>query len=819
VRAEQLFETPNRFKRRNHVFLPLVATALLVPFGRTEPEGELESSATVRQDSARALDAAAPGDGTDRPPLVNGIVASEDPGDRESLETYPYLATSSLSHVVDVPAGDPLVAYAWDGGHRIPASAVGRSFLIPYGELGSGPETVLYAPFNRSANPLEPGFRVDARGASIVAGGRVNALRLEDDQSRVRFAGSDGPLVSGGWTIELWWLPGERDRKSSTTLFKAPGFFTLWVDRNGRLNAGFDAEERARMKAPAGVRWGEWNHVALALDQELGAARIVLNDSARRLQLSPEVLAGSIGELHVGKGPQGLGVTGLVDELRIQRVAADSSEMIERYLLGATPGEHLLEVEFASGTRTIPVWAGIHTSPELRDREDWARGDLSHLDPGEEGLRWAPAHWSRDLPIDRPVARTTQPVIYVGDHQAFMFSGETKDSHLPGMLNTADTWIYHIDTMRWERVEGPGPEGRCHQSAAYSPDHDVVLMAGGWMNPNGGEKVVLGDTWLFHVGERRWERREPAGLEIEKATDNGVLYNSKERLFYVFQWDRILTYDPEADVWEQLPGFKVVGAPAPVSEFRIPGSPISEYDPDRDLALIFGGVDYRRDDEGRYLDRTLVFDFETRTLSVMSPDRAPSPRARGALAYDTQRDRFVMFGGVQNQWSDRQRDLWVYDMDANQWEELEDAATPSRRGGYYKMAYDPELDVFSVLCGRASPKRFLNEAWRLHVDESAEGRATYVFDRAGFPDLDRLALRVGEGARDRVRLELASSPDGIAWSDGAAVDRAARFLKVSVVAEAPGAGGAPATISGLAFRSSAEMADHEGPVVELLSVR
>ena len=782
---------------------PLLAMGLIVPLARL----------TQACQDGRALAASASAEGVrGRPPLLGGIVASDDVANREALDTQPYLGATPLGYQLELEPGDALHTYAWDGAGPIAPGTHTESLWIPFGELGSDSLTTLYCSFNKSEQPEQSSFALESKDVSIVAGRTRAALRLESGDSYVRYQG-ESSVVGAPLTVELWWLPDAGLPKRASTVVRVPGFFRIWVDDKAHVFVDFDGEERTRARPEGKLRAGEWNRISLAVDPEMERARLVLNDSVRTLRLAPPQRHGSARDVYLGKGLEGQGITGLVDDFRIQGIALDSAEMVDRYLLEATPGEHRLQLELSSGSREVGVWAGIHSEPELSGRAAFARGALEFFDPTESGLQSTRATWSRDMPANRPVARTTQPVIYVGDSEAFLFSGETKDSYLPGMINTLDTWIYHIDEMRWERTSGPGPPGRCHQSAAYSPHHDVVLMVGGWVNSSNSEHTLLGDTWLFHVDERRWEQRKPSGWKIGSASDSGVVYNSKARKFYLFQWNSVLVYDPEEDSWTRRVGYASLDAEGePTPEYKIPGSPICEYDPDRNKALIFGGVRFHKDADNEYIDHTAVYDFETHTFTTLDPENAPSPRTRGALAYDTKRKRFVLFGGVQDQHSDRQRDLWIFDMDTSEWEEMQDALPPSRRGGYYKMAYDPELDLFSLLCGRASPKRFLNEAWRLRIDDEAVARATYVFDRSGFAERDHLVLDVGSVEPEQVRLELESSQDAVHWQVGAAADLAARFLKVTI---ASASAAERTTIKNLCFTSEPAPAGEASITVQL----
>ena len=183
--------------------------------------------------------------------------------------------------------------------------------------------------------------------------------------------------------------------------------------------------------------------------------------------------------------------------------------------------------------------------------------------------------------------------------------------------------------------------------------------------------------------------------------------------------------------------------------------------------------------------QTMRFDPKTNTFTVMELDPSPAPRVRGSFSYDSKRDRYVLFGGVLGQYSERFSDLWVLDPNVPAWTRIEAADAPTARGGYYGGAYDAERDSHLVVCGRHAPNHFLNDALALSIDEEAPGIARYVFDRSEFPTRDRLAVRWRDPGGAGPGLRLRTSEDGLAWSDWkpfeeGAVGSGARFVDVEL---------------------------------------
>jgi len=700
---------------------------------------------------------------------------------------------SPLIHTVSAKAGDPLASYRWNDGPPIPTAPGGFTgeLRIDHGEAGATPETRLYWTFTGPdgfAPCVAPPGRATERGALGTEGRFGPGVALGDGTAELRFAPERAAdaLFDRPWTLELWLRPD--DAGASGTVVRSPDGFELARDPDGRLRLQLEGAPPPLYSAHA-VSPERWTHVGVAVDgpDHHARARLVVDGVLQDARELRDPGAGRGAELVLG----GAGFAGRLDDLRVTARSANSAELEERFRSGAPAGPHRLQLDFASGPRTVELWAGVLATAVLDADEAWRTGERDHFDARDGRLRWMPGQWTRDHPPSPPRARTTHPTVFVGDHRAFLFSGEVRDSHVEGMLNTPDTWLYDLRARRWRSIDDPGrPPGRCHQDAAYSPDHGIVLYAAGWRNDRHG-LFSYADTWVFHVEEERWEERRPTGDPLPEMNGNAVVYHPGIRRFLLFRGAAVYAYDPDADHWERRPRSELVdGATGEAVELRLGGSSMADYDPVGDRVILFGGAWV--EPEGRQFHAsTLDYDFAANRFTLRSPERAPSPRVRSGFSYDPLREWFVLFGGVQGQDSVREGDLWVYRADRDEWLELASADVPSRRGGYYGMAFDPVLDRFALLCGRHSKRRFLNEAWRLHLDPAAVGTARYVFDRAAFPEARTWFAEWTAPELAAVVFRFRGSPDGVAWSawtDAPAETEVARarYVMLEIRAAAPG---------------------------------
>ncbi len=702
-----------------------------------------------------------------------------------------------LAQDLEYTAPEGTLAYAWDEGPSVPLPQ-GAGRKIPFGEAGVTRDTRLYLPMSEgiggtTADASPNAVPVELRNTAWGPGRFGQAIELSSESSSLRVRSKTPPLFRDQWTFELWFNPPPAGKGGRVA--RAPGVFNLELDRNGHAVLEVQTTPPIALRSRAAARRGEWNFLACVLDgPEITALRMVLNGDPQVMRYEQKPAAVGT-ELVLGGDPQG-GMGGWIDEVRVRSSATPTKELIERWTEGPEVGMHRLAIEKAQGKEQVQLWAHPLTEPVVDDQEAWSHGTHEHTLAVDGRLRWVPGHWEEIPAEKRPLARTTHPTVYIGDHRVFLWGGETRDTHLSPMVNTDDTWIFRTDSLEWERVFTEiAPDGACHQPAAYSPDHKVVLYAGGWRNDT-KDWEEFSSTWLYYTEEGRWERREPKGHAFPATSNCGIYYDPILKEFLVFRAGRgrVLAFDPDKNRWKLWPMPRYLDLEGDEIDYSPGGSFMVGYDPEREHVLIFGGG--LGLGEQSYQDITAIFDPKENSYTVLEPDTAPDPRVRSGFAYDTKRKHFVLFGGVLGQFSERKTDLWVFDPGTGQWQEHLASNTPSARGGYYGMAYDPDVDRFFLLCGRHAPEIFLDEVQSLHFDPTAWGRAEYVFDRRAFPQESEWFARWKQPGKSIVSFRFRASQDGVRWDswneDIAQVAKSdARFVQVAITLRAGAEGEVP----------------------------
>jgi len=151
----------------------------------------------------------------------------------------------------------------------------------------------------------------------------------------------------------------------------------------------------------------------------------------------------------------------------------------------------------------------------------------------------------------------------------------------------------------------------------------------------------------------------------------------------------------------------------------------------------------------------------------LAPAHSPGPRTMAAVAYDSSRNRAVLFGGITG-WNGKE---WVYDTstwewDGNDWKEIKTAITPSGRT-QHAMAYDEKLGKV-ILYGGQNESGNLADLWEW--DGTSWHRLCPVCNPAGrfshkmIYDTKREQIVIYGGQDGKVGLAEGWSWDGKGWT-------------------------------------------------------
>ena len=189
---------------------------------------------------------------------------------------------------------------------------------------------------------------------------------------------------------------------------------------------------------------------------------------------------------------------------------------------------------------------------------------------------------------------------------------------------------------------------------------------------------------------------------------NGVIYDSEsDRVIYIDNEMQAFAYDYNKNLWENMS--------APSSKRTVTEGTMA-YDSESDILIHFGGYYQYPPETGPYTfySETFAFDYNTNTWTNLTTENGPTKRSHPNMAYDSESDRIIMYGGAEGDFIDTE-ETWAYDYNTNTWTKMNPANNPSLRAqnGYiYRvgLTYDVESDRIILFAGGDEQKVF-SDTW------------------------------------------------------------------------------------------------------------
>ncbi|MHA2057761.1 MAG: Kelch repeat-containing protein [Candidatus Thorarchaeota archaeon] len=246
---------------------------------------------------------------------------------------------------------------------------------------------------------------------------------------------------------------------------------------------------------------------------------------------------------------------------------------------------------------------------------------------------------------------------------------------------------------------------RGNMGMVYDNESDLVVIYGGWNNTGN----PWNSTWSYGYNSDVYTELNPSvapsgraepGIVYDSIRDQVILFGGEDNLDTGWQLNDTWLFDVDTNSWTE-----VFPTTAP-SERR---GHILAFDSESDRVIFFGG----HQGFGSPIDDTWVYNPGTNVWTEMSPSIAPPARFAHKMAYDSESDRVILFGGAIDSLSFFS-DTWAYDFNSDTWENLTTIGSPSARG-VHSMAYDSESDRV-VLFGGSTLLSSYNDTWSFNYN-------------------------------------------------------------------------------------------------------
>jgi hypothetical protein len=220
-----------------------------------------------------------------------------------------------------------------------------------------------------------------------------------------------------------------------------------------------------------------------------------------------------------------------------------------------------------------------------------------------------------------------------------------------GSSLTEDTWIW--DGSSWELVgtndpDGDGdPEGRSGCMMAYDSGRDRFVLFGG-----NADSVLLGDTWELDVASSSWKQvapPDPSGITAPVPRhDSCTAYDASRERTVLFGG---MATGWKSDTWEwDGTSWTDVAPTDPEGD----GNPIARwfcdmaYDSTRERVVMYGGLQAVGGTNDDLWDWDGV-SWQQSWPGDISGDGNPGPRVYHSMAYDNTRQRLFLYGGTSSE--------------------------------------------------------------------------------------------------------------------------------------------------------------------------
>ncbi len=302
--------------------------------------------------------------------------------------------------------------------------------------------------------------------------------------------------------------------------------------------------------------------------------------------------------------------------------------------------------------------------------------------------------------VQRPPGSGYHAMAYdTESRRAILFGGQTGDiSNHPEIFLSAETWAYDPARNFWRKMAPKlSPPPMAAQAMAYDSESDRVILHGG-----GGvfDKEKMGDavleqTWAYDFNANTWTKMSDGPPRLG------------HRMAYDRESDRIIVFSGFCFLDGEFRAVQETWAydfnSDTWTEMKPAQSPAARiycgmaYETESDRVILWGGFISKEIQDSSIW----TYDLNTNTWSELIPESGPQPRSYLAMAYDEHASRIVLFGGMD----DGNAETWAYDHNGNTWAELHSDGTPGRLSRM-PMVYIPEARRVVLFGGQLDSRQY-----------------------------------------------------------------------------------------------------------------
>ncbi len=237
------------------------------------------------------------------------------------------------------------------------------------------------------------------------------------------------------------------------------------------------------------------------------------------------------------------------------------------------------------------------------------------------------------------------------------------------------------------------PEKRAYHEMVYDSGSDVVLMMGGV----GPDIVPSFAVWSFDPATMSWTELGSMPADLDPVGAPAAYDVESDRVIYLqttafdFETDPVSTWAFDTDTNTWT---EMTPDPHP----RLGFGARMAYDSESDRIIAYGGMTMTGPDL-LVTPGTWAYDYNTNTWEKRTPEGEPPGVNYHGMAYDPGSDTTIVFGVNDIDPTDLLNVIWGYDYNTDTWEELSLTPGPETGSAYTRAAYDPARSRVLVFGG------------------------------------------------------------------------------------------------------------------------
>ncbi|MFW9974894.1 MAG: kelch repeat-containing protein, partial [Candidatus Thorarchaeota archaeon] len=320
------------------------------------------------------------------------------------------------------------------------------------------------------------------------------------------------------------------------------------------------------------------------------------------------------------------------------------------------------------------------------------------------------------LVADEMPPRMSADLVYDSESDKVIFFGGSTRTLVP---EYDDTWSYDFNSNTWKNMQPTvHPPATDFHQMAYHSGQDKIVLFGGHVSGTSIQLRNHDETWVYDCNSNTWTNMNPV-LKPPPFCGGTMAYDSESDLIVLFGGYGD-TGAPGGNIYSVTWTYNLTSntwtdVTSSSQPYKRSWATMA-YDSESDLIVFFGGVNWTgySDEIVTVFNDTWTYDVDTNTWTEITTE---GPNIIGDFAYDSESDRVLFFGGAVD-WSELARDCrsetWAYDTNTETWENMNPNPKPGIRCRG-ELVYDSESDrtiLFQgVLNGGWANETLVSDCW------------------------------------------------------------------------------------------------------------